>query len=61
MTRRYKDSSGEWRSSGSFSRNEIPMAVYCLQKAFEDILERDNERADKERAENGRVDEEVVI
>jgi len=55
VTRRYKDRSGEWRSSESFSRNEIPLAIYCLQKAFEAIIEKDNERV-----ENGRVDEEVV-
>ena len=36
---RYKDKSGTWQSSTSFSRNEIPLAIYCLQQAFEKILE----------------------
>lgn len=39
VQRRYKDKDGNWKSSGSFSRNEIPLAVYCLQKAFEKIIE----------------------
>ena len=39
LDRRYRDSSGTWKSSGSFSRNEIPLAVYCLQKAFETMIE----------------------
>ena len=38
VQRRYKDRDGIWKSSGSFSRNEIPMAIYCLQKAFEKII-----------------------
>ena len=43
VQRRYKDKdSGEWKSSTSFSRNEIPLAIYCLQKAFERIVEAQN-------------------
>jgi len=34
IDRRYKDKDGQWKSSGSFSRNEIPLAVFCLLKAF---------------------------
>ena len=40
VERRYRDSNDNWKSSGSFSRNEIPLAIYCLQKAFEKIIER---------------------
>ena len=43
VQRRYKDRSGQWQSSTSFSRNEIPLAVHCLQKAFERIIEIQNE------------------
>jgi hypothetical protein len=39
VQRRYRDKDGTWKSSGSFSRNEIPLAIYCLQKAFEKIIE----------------------
>jgi len=31
IERRYKDRSGTWKSTTSFSRNEIPLAVYCLE------------------------------
>ena len=47
LERRYKDSDGTWKSSGSFGRNEIPLAVYCLQKAFEYIIEDANNRSDE--------------
>ena len=39
IDRRYRDSSGTWKSSSSLSRNEIPLAIYCLQKAFEAMVE----------------------
>ena len=47
VQRRYKaQDSGEWRSSTSFSRNEIPLAIYCLRKAFEKIIEAQNGSSD---------------
>jgi hypothetical protein len=42
VERRYKDSDGEWKSSGSFARNEISLAIYCLQKAFDHIIDEQN-------------------
>jgi hypothetical protein len=39
VDRRYKDKDGQWKSSGSFSRNEIALAVYCLLKAFGAMVE----------------------
>lgn len=39
IARSYQDENGVWKSSTSFSRNEIQLAVYCLQKAFEYIIE----------------------
>ena len=57
VQRRYKDNKTDtWKSSGSFGRNEIPLAVHCLQKAFEKILEMQLEGSD-----NGSVEEEVVM
>jgi hypothetical protein len=47
LERRYKDSDGTWKSSGSFGRNEIPLAVYCLQKAFEYIIDDSNTHSDE--------------
>ena len=56
VQRRYKDNKdGQWKSSGSFSRNEIPLAIYCLQKCFEHMIE--GQKDD----ENGSVEEEVVM
>ena len=43
VERRYKNGNGEWKSSGSFSRNEIPLAIYCLQKAFDHMIEKQQE------------------
>jgi hypothetical protein len=34
IERRFKSKDGQWRSSSSFSRNDIPLAIYCLQRAF---------------------------
>ena len=31
IERRYRDKDGSWKSTTSFSRNEIPLAVYCLE------------------------------
>jgi hypothetical protein len=54
VERRYKDKDGSWKSSTSFSRNEIPLAVYVLEKAFEAIVE-------EEKAENGNGAAEEVV
>ena len=52
VERRYKDAGGSWKSSNSFARNDIPLAMYCLQKAFDHIVEK--------HAEEEPVSEEVV-
>jgi len=55
VSRRYKDRDGEWKSSQSFSRNEIFLAIHCLNKAAEKII-------GKETAQNaGKVEEEAVM
>ena len=55
VQRRYKDKDGQWKSGGSFARNEIPLAIYCLQKSFEHMIE--GQKDD----ENGSVEEEVIM
>jgi len=55
VQRRFKDRDGTWKSSGSLSRNEIPLALYTLQKCFEYMIERQKDD------ENGSVEEEVVM
>ena len=53
VSRRYKDKDGIWKSSQSFSRNEIPLAIYCLTKAFEAII--------GEGSGNSKIEEEQVM
>ncbi|MFC1805617.1 hypothetical protein ACFL09_01385 [Planctomycetota bacterium] len=58
VSRRYRDKNGDWKSSQSFSRNEIPLAIYCLERAFEKIIEEETAQA----GSNGNsVEEEVVM
>ena len=45
VERRYKDKDGNWQSSGSFGRNEIPLAVYVLGKCFSAIVEKEGTRS----------------
>ena len=40
VDRRYLARDGTWKTSQSFSRNEIPLAMYVLQKAFEAMIEK---------------------
>ena len=38
IDRRYRDSAGTWKSSNSFSRNEIPLAIYCLGNRIQILI-----------------------
>jgi hypothetical protein len=58
VQRRYKGRNGEWQSSGSFSRNEIPLAIHCLQKAFEKIIETQHE--DSGNGNSNNIEETVI-
>ena len=55
IQRRYKTDEG-WKSSTSFGRNEIPLAIYCLEKAFDKIVQEETAGS----GGNG-VEEEVVM
>lgn len=57
VQRRFKDRDGNWKSSQSFSRNEIPLAIHCLQKSFEHMIESPKE---EDGNDNG-VEEEAVM
>ena len=54
IQRRYKDSEGNWKLSTSFSRNEMPLAIYCLVRAFDKIIREETSQTSDE------VQEEVV-
>lgn len=56
VSRRYKDANGDWRSSESLARNEIPLAIYVLQQAFEKMILEEQTDTGSETA----VEEEVV-
>jgi len=49
LDRRYLDRDGQWKTSQSFSRNEIPLAIFVLQKAFEAMIEKPSEGGEVER------------
>lgn len=40
VERRYKDAQGQWASSSSFGRNEVPLLLYCLGRAYGKMLEK---------------------
>lgn len=48
LGRRYKDRYGNWKTSQSYSRSEIPLAVHVLQKAFEAMIDKSREDEIKE-------------
>ena len=43
IERRYRDKNDSWQSSNSFGRNEIPLAIYCLERAFQATVRRMSE------------------
>ena len=54
VERRYKDAGGGWRSSNSFSRNDIFLAVWCLERALDAMIQRGSTEG-----ESGAVGEET--
>ncbi len=55
VLRRYKDRSSNWKNSQSFSKNEMSLAIYVLQKAFEATLEKPKENEIAQAIEEQRV------
>jgi len=56
IDRRFKDRDGNWKSSNSYGRNELPLAIWVLYKAFETMIEK---AGDEDRSEP--VSEEHVV
>jgi hypothetical protein len=46
VERRYKDASGEWKSSQSFGRQDIPLVRWALDKAFGLMIEEQSSQAE---------------
>ncbi len=44
LQRRYMDKNGEWQSTNSLRVNDLPKASLILQKAFEYIVLKDNQK-----------------
>ncbi len=58
IQRKYKGKRrDEWIFSNSFGRNDIPLAIFCLQKALEYIIDRQNKASEN----NGNNVEEMSI
>lgn len=56
VERRYKNAQGEWAGTRSFGKNDLPLAILCLQRAYAEIIDRDNERSARERESNRHSD-----
>lgn len=55
LQKRYKDKNGDWQTSTSYSKADIPDMVFCLQKAFEKMIELRNQENDDS------IEEETVM
>ena len=64
IQRKYKGKRrDEWIFSNSFGRNDIPLAIHCLQKAFEKIVETQNDASNNGNGNsnsNGKVEEPIL-
>ena len=43
VERRYRDAQGNWRSTSSFTRNEVPLVMHLLHHAFSEMVRRETE------------------
>ena len=57
VARRYKDKDGNWKSSTSFSPNDIPVVVYCLTRAFDAMMDKERVKAESD----GDPDEQLLF
>ena len=55
VQRRYKNKSGEWQSTQSFGRSDLPVVIHCLQKIYEKMLGESDGDSDSN------VEEEIVM
>jgi len=55
LERRYKDRDGTWKTSQSFSRTEIPLAIFVLFQAFQTMLTKAEDQDGPEAVSEERV------
>jgi hypothetical protein len=46
VERKYKDNQGNWQSSQSFGRADIPLVRWCLDQAFSAMIEERSSQVD---------------
>jgi hypothetical protein len=42
VQKRYKDKDGNFKSTSAFTKQELPLAIYCMQKAYEKMINEDS-------------------
>jgi len=45
---RYRDKAGQWKGTNSLCLNDLPKAILALQKAYEYLMDKKNDRLDVE-------------
>jgi len=45
---RYRDKAGQWKGTNRLSLNDLPKAILALQKAYEYLMDKKNDRLDVE-------------
>ena len=50
VDRRYKDRSGEWKSTNSLDANDVPKAILALQQAYAYLMVKDDKDKEPESA-----------
>ncbi len=55
VERGFKDpKTDEWRNTGSFGRNDLPLVVFCLERAFAWMIEHESKGDENEMDEDPR-------
>lgn len=52
VERRYRQSNGNWASTNSYSKADIPQVIFVLQQAYAEIIARSNEQAAQKRQQS---------
>jgi len=50
VERRYRNARGDWSSTNSYGKTDLPQVIFCLQRAYAEIIDHANNRSKIERA-----------